>query len=118
MMHIPMTIVQDYTTDEKHPSIIVALAKDGRIQRFSKKRGLSIWEGARICRAVTIASEATGVATRDILGHSRASYISAARHRAYAEARALGLSYPVIGRGFRRDHSTIIYGVHKHGGAQ
>lgn len=57
-----------------------------------------------------------GVSVVCILGRDRTRRVSAARRCAYATIRSRkGISYPAIGRIFGRDHTTVIYGVRKHG---
>lgn len=56
-----------------------------------------------------------GVSKSEILGRERTARISAVRHEAYAAVRdSTGMSYPAIGRIFRRDHTTILHGIRKH----
>ena len=95
MMHIPMTIVQPYP-----------------------KREATTLSALRVKMAVQLASEETGVTPAQIMGNGRTADVTAARQLAYVKARAMGLSYPEIGRAFGRDHTTIMHGVRKHGGAQ
>lgn len=46
-----------------------------------------------------------------ILGRGRTAEVAAARHRAMRALRAMGYSFPEIGRAFGRDHSTVIHAV-------
>lgn len=97
MMHIPMTIVQPF-------------AQPAEPQNTSMDK-------LRIMMAVELASDATGVPKADIMGQSRVAHIARARHLAYAKAREYGVSFAAIGRGFGRDHTTVMHGVRKVGGA-
>ena len=76
----------------------------------------SIFSEASIDRAViatliTNASEATGIKESQIRGRKRHKPIAAARHWVWTQAKLMGLSYPRIAKVFRRDHTTIVYGV-------
>jgi len=60
-----------------------------------------------------LVSDHTGVGCKQMSGKKRRADILHARHVAmYAARKALGASYPVIGKHFgRRDHSTVIHAV-------
>lgn len=97
MMHIPMTIVQPFT-------------------RRNEAANTSL-DALRIKMAVQLASEETGISKAEIMGDSRRADVAAARQLAFAKCREMGMSYPAIGRGFGRDHTTVMHGVRKHRGA-
>ena len=62
--------------------------------------------------AIAAASEATGIPAADILSHTRVRQVVRARQIAMFIARKTStLSYPVIGKQFRRDHTTVLHGV-------
>lgn len=46
-----------------------------------------------------------------LLGRSRAATLSIRRAAVWAALHAAGLSSPVIGQAFARDHTTVLYGV-------
>jgi chromosomal replication initiator protein len=53
-----------------------------------------------------------GVSPRDVLSARRDSRSVSARHAAMWLARRMTLhAYPGLGRAFRRDHSSVMYGV-------
>jgi chromosomal replication initiator protein len=53
-----------------------------------------------------------GVTTRELLSDRRDSPLVSARHAAMWLARKMTvLGYPGLGRAFKRDHSTVMYGV-------
>jgi len=52
-----------------------------------------------------------GYTLEELLGPRRNRTLAKARHVAMLLARQQGLSYPELGRAFRRDHSTVISGV-------
>lgn len=57
-----------------------------------------------------------GLQYRDIIGKTRRRHIVAARQEAICmAAQAKPLSLPELGRRFRRDHTTILYALRKHG---
>ena len=61
-------------------------------------------------------ADTEGVDIDDVLGPCRRRPVVYARHRAmFICRRHLGLSYPVIGRLFGRDHTTVMHGVREHG---
>lgn len=55
--------------------------------------------------------EAYGIEPSDLTGNSRMEPIAEARNVAYYLARQRGMSYPRIGRLFKRDHTSVISGV-------
>ncbi|BCU77988.1 helix-turn-helix domain-containing protein [Luteolibacter sp. LG18] len=55
------------------------------------------------------------VAPSLLTGARRQSYITEARHAAMALLREEGLTQEDIGAIFRRDHTTVIHAVRKHG---
>lgn len=60
-------------------------------------------------------AEKCGVSTKDVMGKSKLKGVVIARHNAMARMRnELPLSYAEIGYFFRRDHSTVMYGVKNH----
>lgn len=62
------------------------------------------------------AARAFNVAAADILGPSRKPDLVMARQAAmYLCRKKLGLSFPELGKAFRRDHSTVIHGIRKIG---
>lgn len=89
--------------------------------------GIDVLEGRRAARVVppksttpavaqaTIDSIADdhGLTRNDILGRSRSPRVVRARHEAMARVRALGFSYPELGRIFNRDHTTIMQACRK-----
>lgn len=55
---------------------------------------------------------AAGITSREILSERRERRAVQARHAAMWLAREMsGYSYPAIGRAFRRDHTSVLYGV-------
>lgn len=65
-----------------------------------------------IDRIIEQVAEAFGVTYRDILSDRRDARLVVARHAGIWLARRLTLhSYPVIGRSFGRDHTTVMYAV-------
>ncbi len=66
----------------------------------------------KIKALIKIVAEHYGCPVDDIMGHSRVADIIQARHHAmWICARDTRLTYPQIGRAFRRDHSTVIHAV-------
>ena len=55
-----------------------------------------------------------GVPAEQLLGRLRAPAISRIRFEAWAAMSEAGASYAQIGRLFRRDHTTVMHGVHSH----
>lgn len=55
----------------------------------------------------------TGTPARAILSRSRTADVFAARARAMRALRAMGYSFPEIGRAFGRDHATVMHAVRK-----
>jgi len=71
----------------------------------------------RARQAIQAVAQRHGLGLRDLMITSLASnrrIYAWARQEAYADLRALGYSYPLIGTWFKRDHSTIIYGEAVH----
>lgn len=60
------------------------------------------------------AAHAEGVALHHVLSRSRSAPVARARHRAWAELRAHGYSYPWIGEGWGYDHTSVMAGVRAH----
>lgn len=56
-----------------------------------------------------LAAHAFGVSRQQLVGPSRADGLSAFRQVAMAAARRLGTSFPMIGRAFERDHTTVVH---------
>ena len=71
---------------------------------------LLIEEAEALCQAMELVEEQTGVSPIDVLGGSRLKHIARARQMVMYEARKLGPSYPAIGRGLGRHHTTVIFG--------
>lgn len=63
--------------------------------------------------AIDTAEAVTGVSRADILGRSRRHPVVVARWSAMAAARTFGLSLPQIGRGFGRDHTSVLNGLNR-----
>jgi chromosomal replication initiation ATPase DnaA len=66
--------------------------------------------------ALKLATEAgaeLGLTLEEVLEPRRFKSQVEARRRAYAAARALGWSYPEIGRAFNKDHTTILNALQK-----
>ena len=60
-------------------------------------------------------AEKHGLTVADIKQKCRVSKLVRARHEAMYEARKrTGKSFPILGRAFDRDHSTIMHGVNAH----
>lgn len=57
------------------------------------------------------------VTAEEVCGLGRTASVARARFEAWAAIRAVGLSYPEIGRLFARDHATVWNGVRRAGGA-
>lgn len=64
--------------------------------------------------AVSTAAKAFDVSPRDIMSDCRLKHISCARQYAMWLLREFGYSFPQIGRGLGRDHTTVISGVLAH----
>ena len=71
---------------------------------------------AKIMREVEAIAEKSGLTLKDILGTSRLRVIVKARHAAWAHVARTQpwISSPQLGRMFNRDHSTILFALHKH----
>ena len=54
------------------------------------------------------------VPVRDMLGDSMERRLSEPRQHLMYEMRERGLSYPVIARLLKRDHTTVLFGVRAH----
>lgn len=62
-----------------------------------------------IKRVIWEVSQAAQITPADILGRERTAHVVRARFAAMAICRDyLGLSYPAIGRAFKRDHTSVI----------
>lgn len=65
-----------------------------------------------VIRVIEEVSDHYGVSPEDILGRSKKRRIVDARHAAMFVARTVtGLSFPVLGRAFDRDHTTVLSAV-------
>lgn len=62
----------------------------------------------RFCAEEGLVAKAT---TAEILGKDRRKHVVWARQRVFQRLRALGYSYPGIGRRMDRDHTTVLFGV-------
>jgi chromosomal replication initiator protein len=70
---------------------------------------------ARVRAVVERVAADRKVPLADLLGRSRRTAATEARQAAYAAVReATGASYPMIGRWFGRDHSTVLTGARAH----
>jgi chromosomal replication initiation ATPase DnaA len=58
--------------------------------------------------------ERRGVSVSDVMGKSRYKNVCSARKEVYVMLRGERLSYPVIGRMFSRDHTTVVDGVRRY----
>jgi chromosomal replication initiation ATPase DnaA len=58
--------------------------------------------------------ERRGVSVAEVMGRSRYKNVCSARKEVYAMLRDESLSYPVIGRMFGRDHTTVVDGVRRY----
>lgn len=79
-------------------------------------RGGGRGTGATVAPTVCLTETARyfGVSKLDLRSHSRRAHLVWMRHVGYYVARSItSASYPAIGLVFRRDHSTIMYGVSK-----
>ena len=66
-------------------------------------------------RIVSQVSEAHHMTCKDLIGPCRTGLVSRARHEAmYRMRQELELSFSQIGRIFQRDHTSVIYGIHRH----
>lgn len=81
------------------------------------KRRADIWmsdPGQPALKIIAEVAEEHGVSVAALLGPCKVRELAVPRMLAYHRIRAeLGYSYPRIGRIFKRDHSTIIYGVRR-----
>lgn len=66
-----------------------------------------------ITAAIDTAEAVTGISRSEIIGRSRRRPIVVARWSAMAAARTFGLSLPVIGRGFGRNHTSVLNGLER-----
>ena len=64
----------------------------------------------RVCRDVC---DKFGVSRSDLMGQSREARFARARHEAFLRLIEAGWSTARIGRAFRRDHTTVIYGARR-----
>jgi hypothetical protein len=68
----------------------------------------------KISAVAKVVSEVIGVPLVDLYSHRRPRKAAYARHVAWYVARfSLLKTYPVIGRSFNRDHTTVMHGVQK-----
>lgn len=68
------------------------------------------WRDVAIRLIATVAQE-HGVSPAELLGTSRHRHIITAKQAAMLAVRErMGLSYPVIGELFNRDHTTVLHG--------
>lgn len=58
---------------------------------------------------VAEAAHALGTTTEALISDDRSRHVSMQRHIAMAAARRLGWSYPVIGRYFGKDHTSVLH---------
>lgn len=58
-----------------------------------------------------------GLEEADLYVRDRCTAVSLARFEAWAECRARGFSFPVIAALGGWDHTSVMHGVRKHGGA-
>ena len=66
---------------------------------------------ARLAEVVSVICAGEGVTSAEIFSVAKPKRIAKPRLMAYSLARELtGLSYPALGRLFRRDHSSLLYG--------
>jgi chromosomal replication initiation ATPase DnaA len=66
----------------------------------------------RLERALTVAAKVFEVSRRELTGHCRVKSVSRARQAAWkALYEVCQTSYPELAWRFKRDHTTIIYGV-------
>lgn len=68
---------------------------------------------ALTCDILRYAARRTGVHERDILGNARFKFVVHARWAVMAGLHRRGWSYARIGKLMKKDHTTIMYGVHK-----
>lgn len=96
------------------PKTMLARApeKTDKKQRNAKDGSLAIPSGlagfvvAEVCQRLDIEPA-------DLMGRARHKRISEARQLAFSVLRALDYSLSEIGRVFRRDHSSVLYGIQK-----
>lgn len=60
-------------------------------------------------------SRASGVPPRELCGNNRSRHIVRARWECFARARAEGYSLPMIGRYYKKDHTTVFYALWRMG---
>lgn len=59
-------------------------------------------------------AEAAGLTVADLIGPSRVSRVARARWAAMREIQLVfGDSYPMIGRLFKRDHTSVMHGINR-----
>lgn len=80
---------------------------------MSLPRGSLAIVTADVGHVIDEAAVAFNVSAEALRGDSRARPLTVYRQVAMAAARRLGHSFPVIGRGFDRDHKTVIYACRK-----
>lgn len=69
-------------------------------------------QGPRAVRVIQARAAARyGITIDELLGPGREQHVAAARKEAMQDSRRLGLSYPVIGKLFNRDHTTVMAAV-------
>lgn len=69
---------------------------------------------ARILSAIETASKVFEVPRKEIVSRNRMARVSEARQAVYAALyRSCATSLPEIGQTFRRDHTTIAYGIRR-----
>lgn len=67
---------------------------------------------ARVADIIAVAARMARTTPEEILGPSRKRPIMRVRQACFVVARRSGHSYPQIGNAMKRDHSTIIHGLH------
>ncbi|MBO9380048.1 hypothetical protein GG804_25090 [Sphingomonas histidinilytica] len=66
---------------------------------------------ARAAEIVADVANLFGISDADVLSDCRRRDLIVARREVYRQLRALGASYPTIGRLMQRDHSTIMHAL-------
>jgi chromosomal replication initiation ATPase DnaA len=64
----------------------------------------------RMAVIIETVSAETGISSEEILGRGRCAHVALARQYAMWKCREQGYSFPLIGRVFGRDHSTVMHG--------
>ena len=67
----------------------------------------------RMKEIIRVICDETGVTSDEILKHDRSTHLVRVRQYAMWKCREQGYSYTVIGRTFKRDHSTIMHACKK-----